>query len=473
MKKSLQVFALALVATLFSLGTAFSQISFDTDVTSGCSPLTVTFTNTSGVNGYFQWYFGDGDSYTGFDTAHTYLNAGSHWAIVYAYDSSWNYLGSSSYTVIDVQGYNNGLWYNVSPSPACPGDNISLNTTWGYDYYVWDYGDGSPIDSNNNYYSNHIYPNTGNYTTSVKVHNSCGQDSTLTFNLVIDNTTTFPNWINLFVNPSPACPGDNIYMNGPWGYPSYVFDYGDGSPMDSSGNYWTNHTYGSVGTYYISLKITNNCGNDTTLMDSVVINNSLGFPNWVALSANPSPACPGDNIGFNAPWGYPSYIYDYGDGSALDTTNSSWMNHIYNSFGTYYASVKVTNNCGNDTTLLDSVVISNVSTFPNWLAMNVSSPACPGDNIGFNAPWGYPSYIFDYGDGSPLDSTGNYYWANHIYNSVGTYYVSVKITSNCGNDTTLLDSVVINNSLGFPNWVNLGVNSSPACPNDNINFNAP
>ncbi|MCH8319192.1 MAG: hypothetical protein IIA88_11980, partial [Bacteroidetes bacterium] len=49
-----------------------AQVSFTADQYQGCPPLTVTFTNTSIVGYNYEWYFGGGNYYYGYDTSYTY-----------------------------------------------------------------------------------------------------------------------------------------------------------------------------------------------------------------------------------------------------------------------------------------------------------------------------------------------------------------------------------------------------------------
>src|SRR5688500_10201071 len=76
-----------------------AQVSFTADVSSGCLPLTVNFTNTSTLppDTYYVWNFGSGPSVSAFDTAYTYTWEGNFPVNLTAYDTTggmMNFLGS-------------------------------------------------------------------------------------------------------------------------------------------------------------------------------------------------------------------------------------------------------------------------------------------------------------------------------------------------------------------------------------------
>ena len=195
----------------------------------------------------------------------------------------------------------------------------------------------------------------------------------------------------------------------------------------------------------VSVKMTQLCGNDTTLYSTASIINNKQFPSWISLYTYPNEACPGKDIELYGPGGYASYLWNFGDGT-FDTTTNSYIQYNYLAAGTYPVSLRIFNYCGIDTLLLDTIVIDSNLEIDNWVYLDVwyseGTSACVGEMVNLYASWDFPSYEWDYGDGSPLYSgTSNY--LNHSYTLAGTYTASVKITNNCGKDTTLYKSVII------------------------------
>ncbi|MBI2966631.1 MAG: PKD domain-containing protein [Bacteroidetes bacterium] len=435
----------------------------------------------------YIWNFGDGtvDTTLSNNTNHTYNTIGTYSPTVtlinFCGDDTTLSMVSGSYNTIDIR-YSPfpymtlGTYFSPSGNPGmgCPGEQVSFNAPYGYVYYVWNYGDGSPVDSGNSAYKNHIYANTGTYTASVKLHQTCGNDTTISATVIMGTYNPFPNWISLYDYPDPACPYQPINFNGPWGYPSYQWTWGDGTPVQTTTNPYTSHQYVSGGTKNVSLKVTNLCGNDTTIGTSVTINPNLPFPAGTSFSAgNNFTSCPG-KVNFSATYGYQYYTWNFGDGNT-ETTLNYYVTHTYTTLGDYSVSVKLMDYCGKDTTLYDTLRIA-YTPFTAGMQINVyDDNSCPGENIQFSAPWGYVSYQWNFGDGNTL--TGSNY-VNYSYSAVGQYIITVKIRQLCGNDTTLSKLVKVINNQSFPNWINLYLNPSPpiptkVCPGQPVDFYGP
>lgn len=450
-----------------------------------------------GANGYskYKWNFGDGspiDSLSGQWTNHAFSSIGTHnfsCKVSNPCGTDSTFWGSVVVNNSVRFPNQNPLNLQVNSSPACPNSNIGFNAPYGYNHYEWNFGDGSGQVTTNDSWSNHTYGSAlTTYTVSVKIRNSCGNDTTIFSSVQISNTNSgpgFPNGINLNAWPNPTCPNQqvNIQLYNANGYPKYKWNFNDGSPVDSISGQWVNHSFSSIGTHNFSCKITNQCGKDSTFWGSVVVNNSVRFSNQnpLNLQVNSSPSCPNSSVNFNAPGGYQKYKWNFGDNSPIDSTTNSWFNHNYGSaITTYTVSVKITNACGNDTTIYSTLQISNTGSaanFPNGINLNAGpNPTCPNSQIHLqvNNAFGYPKYKWNFGDNTPIDSISGYS-VNHAFTSIGTKNFSCKITDHCGKDSTFWGSVTVSNNAPFPNYpgFNLQVYSSPSCPNSSVGFNAP
>src|SRR3990172_10122302 len=149
MKNSAIKYSMVLAAMLLSVNSK-AQISFTHNYTvTSCTPVTVTFTNTSSDSSayYFIWDFRDGspnDTTVGWVSAiHTYLQGGQYWVSLQAYDNSWFSVGQ----------YNNNNYFTILPyldvatDSACPGDAIyfrggCVNCGGGAGYFIY-FGDGN------------------------------------------------------------------------------------------------------------------------------------------------------------------------------------------------------------------------------------------------------------------------------------------------------------------------------------------
>lgn len=347
----------------------------------------------------------------------------------------------------------------LSTDYSCPLTDIDFEAYGDGIDYTWNFGDGSPVV--NNSYAVHYYDNPGTYTASVIVTNYCGSDTTIyrTVNIVNDIAVTYA---YTDISPNPLCPGEVAYFQG-WGDgTSFEWDFGDGSPVETNG--YTSHSYSSTGIYVANMTMANGCGSDTTLSTTVVVEFSDEPVAGVGYYIDPNPACPNTEIQFGAWADAVSYEWNFGDGSPVSTNPYSY--HSYSSFGSYTAVLTITNACGNDTVITETINITNtvpVSSASSYVSTNT---ACPNTWINFDAYGDAVSFEWDFGDGSPVATEA---YTSHMYTSIGFYTASVTLTNSCGSDTVLYHGINITNNLPVED-VYAAAYPNTACPNTEIRF---
>lgn len=150
-----------------------AQPTFSANVTSGCAPLQVTFTNLSGGTNC-SWDFGDGTTGTGCATIiHTYTTVGC-FDVTLSTQSAAGCLGTSTLT----------NYICVTPDPVAsfvpnPGILSTLNTTTqmvntssNATSYLWNFGDQT---SSTSFEPTHTYPDAeGNYLIELIVYTPSG-----------------------------------------------------------------------------------------------------------------------------------------------------------------------------------------------------------------------------------------------------------------------------------------------------------
>ncbi|TAL63426.1 MAG: PKD domain-containing protein [Bacteroidetes bacterium] len=477
-----KIYSSAAIIMLFLFvfsATSFAQcpdLCFTESTNNGCMPLVVTFsvTSTNGSAFHSVFNFNDGSpSYTvtvpTTTVSHTYNSSGFYSPSINVYNSGGGYLGNSYGPGGNIVV--NGVTINM-PDSVCPGDAANFCPGGQWNSASWNFGDGNTSTES---CTNHSYTTIGTYTVTLNANTtSCGNVVRTKIIKVTPNAFPVANW-GSNLNGGPACPNQQInFSTGPAS--SYSWNFGDGGAANIQ---QPQHTYTVAGTYTVSLIIQNSCGKKDTSVNTVTVSSTVTFPNqsWFYLSAQSSPTCPNSNVGFDAPNGYVSYEWNFGDGSPLQTTTDNYNNHIYGAaLTTYTVSVKITNACNKDTTLYKTVQVISNAPFPNqsWFEIRANSPSCPSTEIHFDVPSGYVNYRWNYGDGSPVINTSDY-WSNHVYGAaLTTYTVSLMITNGCGNDTTLYTIIQISNNVGFPNdsWFTIN-GSNPSCINDVTFINAP
>ena len=119
------------------------QISFDVDSLSGCSPLTLQFTNTSNATANCEWDFGDGNTFIGCDNVfNTYEEGGVYSVSLTAYDDNGCF-NDVTYTDFITVHQTPTAAMNIDPQvlfPEASTTNIT-NTSVGGSMYLWNMGD--------------------------------------------------------------------------------------------------------------------------------------------------------------------------------------------------------------------------------------------------------------------------------------------------------------------------------------------
>ena len=404
----------------------------------------------------WSWDFDDGSFDSGYDYVnHTYSSAGEyHPTITMTTSDCGVFVIEDTVTITNSLTYfggNSNLWLN--PNSVCPGSNVSGQTQPGYSNYSWDYGDGN---FGSGEYNDWSYGSVGSYNVQLTITNGCGIDTVLTDVVTVSNSTPVQNPQTQIADT--ICPNENTWVAA-WANDglTFVWDMGDGSPLINDSQH--DYAYSSPGTYTASVTITNNCGNSVVLNETVVVSNSAQVNNpYLNLSQNV--VCPGDQIDFWSNSEYDFYI-DYGDGSGSNTDGQ----HGYATTGTYVVSATIQNACGNSVTITDIVYVQNnlpinVSNISAWV---YPDPSCPGSAVEFDATYGYSDYQWNFMDGS----TGTGQSLDHIYNSTGTYNVSVLIENGCGSQATTYVTVQIQDNLPIGN-ISLDILVDTTCIGDAV-----
>lgn len=284
---------------------------------------------------------------------------------------------------------------------------------------IWDYGDGSPADTN--VFGNHTYLTADTFVVCLTINDTAN----LCTSTVCDSIIVLP----------PTCNSTFSYnnetffaegQNGGTGFEEFVWNYGDASASDTG--MFVTHTYAAPGTYYVCLTTNDTSINCSSIVcDSVVIlppDCEAGFNNngniFFAQSTTGN-----NNLNF---------IWDFGDGSPADS--GQFIQHIFSAAGSYTVCLTSTDTSINCSSVFcDTVVIDPfcTSTFTynngNFNAQNTGGSQNP------------MTYIWDFGDSSSTD-TGQF--VQHQFPQAGTYYACLTAIDSIANCTSVFcDSVIV------------------------------
>jgi len=183
--------------TLIRQVTVYPEVkaAFSTDVSAGCNPLQVAFTNHSNtpVATTFDWSFGDGATSGLINPDHTFDYTGSSdntYTIQLHAESAYGCTHDTTGT-ITVYSYIDAD-FKMNDPDVCSGYSLRFDNTsiGGISQYDWDFDGNGTTDSNDSSpFFDHVYTNiTGNpvtYQVQLKVSNAHNCSDSVTRSLVV------------------------------------------------------------------------------------------------------------------------------------------------------------------------------------------------------------------------------------------------------------------------------------------------
>jgi chitodextrinase len=141
-------------------------------------------------------------------------------------------------------------------TPCAPANNPIVS-------YAWSFGDGA---SGSGRIAQHAYATAGTYVVTLTVTDASGRSAQTTRSLEVGASSRPTASFNF----SPTAPraNTNITFNATASFTnepgreidSYSWDFGDGSPVVTTGNEIVSHVYTAVGTYRVTLVVADNAG---------------------------------------------------------------------------------------------------------------------------------------------------------------------------------------------------------------------
>ncbi|MFT5384031.1 MAG: PKD repeat protein, partial [Saprospiraceae bacterium] len=403
---------------------SFPVAVFSADVTTGCGPLTVNFIDLSTGNvSAWDWTFPGGTpaSSTAQNPAIVYETPGAYAVTLEVTNSAGTAVQTiTSYIVVqDIP--QPGFTATITGSTA-----IFTNTSIGGTSFVWDFGDGSESMEENPFY---IYDEDGMYTVTLTVTNSCG-------------TATTTKQVLIITPPTALFTADTIF-----GCVPLVVQYTNQSSENAAALLWTFEggtpvtstdqnplvTYNTVGVFDVSLTASNPAGNNTAVETDYIVVGDVPTADFTSLVT-------GITVDFtNISSNGNIYDWDFGDGGMSTDPNPS---HEYPGAGDYEVSLTVTNDCGSST-IKQTVSIAGQAPAAGFNA-DVTDGCLPFTVNFEDTSMGEPSaWSWSFPGGSPNSSSDQN--PTVIYNSVGSYEVSLMVTNGFGESTLIeTDYIIVN-----------------------------
>ncbi|MBA3829516.1 MAG: PKD domain-containing protein [Taibaiella sp.] len=411
----------------------------------GCTPLNVTFTDTSkdvpcANIAKRMWDFGTGDTaITGNATkSYTYKYRGRDSVSLIVVDN----IGCKDTVkklkyIVPLKPIAN---FTVSNPHPCKWERIYFSNgstvDTAYDTlstYYWTFGDG---DTSTLFEPNHAYKDTGKYNVTLIVKDVHGCRDTIKKTGYI--TITGPRASFTIDDSVKICtPLFVQFTSTSTGASSYTWDVGDGTtPLYIAA---PSHLYGTTGYFTVKLVVADVIGCKDTAIGHV---NIYGYSG--GLSYFPDSGCAPLFVNFAASVSNaPIIIWDFNDGYTQSLIGTTSTTHTYKTPGAYVPKLILSDGkgCKGSNSGLDTIKVDGI------IAGFKTSPPCIGSTVTFydtshslfskETAWSWNFY--DSGITSTLQNPSKY------YDSAGTFQVSLIVTNAHGCKDTLQDSVVIYN----------------------------
>ncbi|UCC92526.1 MAG: PKD domain-containing protein [Thermoplasmata archaeon] len=380
----------------------------------------------------YLWDFGDGQTSTEKNPAHTYLDDGNFNITLNVTDDAGDW-GVTTVRIFIV---------NVAPTATLEArpDQIDENGTIEFQAdgedpspldqealtFTWNFGDG---ESSNLKLVRHRYVDDGCFTVTLTVQDDDGGFAVYKIDVLVNN-----------VAPSVMAAADREYINegevvnftaviddpGPLDTHTALWDFDDGS---TSTDLEVTHRFADDGNYIVVLTVTDNSGGTNTTTFRVAVSNVR--PTLTA-EANTTMIKEGGSVSFTADWTDPgtedthTLVWDFGDGTNTTDQNPT---HEFPQDGTYTVLVTVTDDDGGHASMPFIIDVENVAPVPT---INVAVRTIDENNtVLFRAsavdpgPLDVVSFHWDFGDDSNPDYADDQEVV-HLYADNGIFRVTLR-----------------------------------------------
>lgn len=303
---------------------------FNISSTTGCSPLSVYFTNTSQNFDSCIWMFGDGSSSTLPNPTHIYDNSGNYHVTLQCRNTDGCVSSVSSPQPLTVSATHAA--FDASHRMGCPPLDVDFTVlTQGQQLtYDWDFGDGGtstlpqPV---------HTYTGSGSYDVRLIVSNTAGCSDTLFRSAYIQTMNPAAGYVPPPVTVGCA-PFTTQFTDATFGAVSWLWDFGDGTTSSLQNPL---HTYANPGNYTVALTTTAAGGG---CVQHIAQFSSFDIRGGFAGFSHEASACPPYIAEFSdTSMNAVSWLWNFGDGT---TSTDQHPIHTFAVGGYHSVSLNVT-----------------------------------------------------------------------------------------------------------------------------------
>ena len=434
------------------------RVLFTPDKTEGCSPMTVTFTNTTlRPVQQFVWDFGDGSPLSFTDSVlvkHTFIVGTKD--TFYVTLKATNDCGTDSLTyavVVNPGSIRLLVAINGTDAFGCAPHTVRFfNNSNGGNIYTWNFGDGNTLTTTRGLDTvAHTYTTPGVYTATLNATNSC-TDTTTSITITVRPKPL----VSFTALPNPVCPNDTVrFVNTSDTGLSLRWKFGDATTSTLTNPLKVYTTPGIYTAWLFGSRVFSQ-GNSCTdsISTQIVVRDTL--PGNFTASDTVGACLPFIITFINQNRPSTQTTWDFGDGF---TATGDSVRHSYTTMGTFI--VRMISRQGGCVSVAQKTI--RITPPVGNLLFN-SGYVCLNTPVRFEAVSNVTSYRFIFGDGDSLVT--NTAVVLHNYTRPGRFVPKlVLVTGNCEARLVATDTIKVDRiRAGFT------TTQIQNCGNTSVNF---
>ncbi len=372
-----------------------------------------TFTNTSTGGNAYAWNFGDGGTSTAISPEHTYTNDGVYTVVLTVSNNCGTATSTQVVTIVTAPtaGFTTTNTMGCAPFTVQFSNTSSANATG----FAWQFPGGTPSTSTD---ANPvvIYAQAGSFDVNLTVTNAAGSNTSMQSNVVIVNGLPTP----LFTYQTGGLSAQ--FSNASFNATAYFWNFGDGGTSTDPN---PTHDYAAPGTYTVTLRAQNNCG-EAIYTTEVTIAGTAPIAAFTAGDQTTGCApfevmLTDQSVGLPTAWAWVISL----NGTNVATSMLQNPTGTLIQPGLYDVSLTVTNLYGTNTIVKEDYIIVNGAPTAGF-EYNVSTS---NGLVAFNnTSTGAVAYQWTFGDGGTSTDASPV----HTYTQSGTYTVTLNAINECG-----------------------------------------
>lgn len=403
-----------------------------------CEYQTTTFSiKAHGTNLRYEWQINKGSGFVPIVPDTTFFGVGTPTLTINRPRTSLNpYLfrcvvlsGCTQNSSINSQS----VGINILPAPISlfiPNITYNtvqfINTSSNGASFIWTFGDGRTGRSRD---TTITYAQQGEYDVTLRTINNCDTAIyTVRIKLNTPPKAAFESTTTSYCTPANVRFTNTSSNNSV----TYKWLFPGGSPATST-DINPSVLYTTAGTYDVILIANNANGKDTITRTGYIKVNSAPIASFRKAQNGNNPSVSFDNLTLGAT----SFLWNFGDGT---TSTDASPQHTYTTGGTFIVKLIATNNCGSTSSQDTVILLSRPSATISASQVQGCTPFIvqfTGQNATNVSTWAWT-----FPGGTP--ATSNLPNPRVIYNTTGTYSVTLKVSNSAGiYETTQPDYVKV------------------------------